>query len=153
MGGSWSTNWGESLTLSAESSGASSTYPIEAYGDSFILMQNPADDAYNPSKWTKVEYATDGDDFGYCMTVYDGSSAKAAPTSDTSAFYDAANTTPGQRLQPHDCVAGVRRRATMTTRRGAADACSLNFLLCCRCCRFVVVVETECVCVMRCDDT
>jgi hypothetical protein len=100
IAGSWTTNWGSSLTIDAtswasESSWGSSTYAIEAYGANFALMQNPADDAYNPSKWTKMEFTVDGTDFNYCQSIYSGATATAALTADTSSFYDAANMTAG----------------------------------------------------------
>jgi hypothetical protein len=100
IAGSWMTNWGSALEISSSSwssvsSWGSSLYAVEAYGASFVLMQNPADDSYNPSKWSKIEFTMDGSDFSYCTTVFDGASAAAALTTDTSAFYDATNATAG----------------------------------------------------------
>lgn len=107
--GSWTTNWDEAITISgtewsAVSGDTTTTYRVEAYGvrnpsdpksHHFMLMQNAADAAYNPSKWTLVEYHKDGAKFGYCMSVYDGASAKAALTKDTSSIYDKADATAG----------------------------------------------------------
>jgi hypothetical protein len=103
IAGNWKTNWDETLSISAteckgKGSGADAkefAYRIEAYGESFILMQNPADSEYNPSKWTLVEFKKSGSEFSYCMSVYDGANAVAALTKDTSSIYDAANSASG----------------------------------------------------------
>jgi hypothetical protein len=104
--GSWSDNWGITITINAthwksEASWGTSTYSILAYGASFYLMQNPSDDAYNPDKWTVVQFhpSTAGgsvaNGFGYCMAVYNGASAKAAMEIDTATIYDASNAASG----------------------------------------------------------
>merc|ERR1719240_26746 len=94
--GEWTTDYDEQLSISStawtsKSEHGDSSYKIEAYGASFVLMQNPEDAAYNPGKWSKVEFHTVGNGFGYCFSVYDGGSATAALTKDSSKIYDASN--------------------------------------------------------------
>ena len=106
IAGKWSTNYGSTLTISesewkSESSYGNSVHQILAFGKNFVLMQNPADDEYNPSKWTKVEYHTSGADFGFCMSVYSGETAGAALMTDTSTIYNKANATAGCNGFPH----------------------------------------------------
>lgn len=98
--GSYSDNFGAALTVNettwmSVSSWGTSLYDVEAYGDSYIIMQNDADATYNPSKWTKVEIGTTSTGFTYCMTLYDADSAEAALITVTSSFYDVANSTAG----------------------------------------------------------
>ena len=99
--GTWATNFGATLTISngawesVHESWGTSIYRIEAYGDNWVLMQNSADDTWNPSKYSKVEWHTSGSGFGYCISVYDGSDSVSALSADTSAIYDAANATNG----------------------------------------------------------
>jgi hypothetical protein len=94
--GSWTTNWGQALTISAtEWKEDDTTRVITAYGGNYALMQNPADAEYNPSQWTKVEFHKVGDGFGYCYSVYDGASATAALMKDTSKIYDSADADKG----------------------------------------------------------
>jgi hypothetical protein len=100
IAGTWTTDWGSTLTITAtewasSSSWGDSTYTIEAYGANFVLMQNPADDAYNPSLWTLVQFHTVGDGFGYCMSVYNGATSAAALMTDTSSIYTSSNATAG----------------------------------------------------------
>jgi hypothetical protein len=103
IAGSWNDNWGGSMTITAdEYKSGDSTYQIEAYGANFILMQNPADDAYNPSKWTKMEFHTVGSGFGFCMSVYNGDTATSAlMTATIGTTYIAANATHGCNGFPH----------------------------------------------------
>jgi len=98
--GSWTTNWNEALTVSStewhiKSDTYESKYKVEAWGKDFILMQNPKDDSYNPSKWSKVQFHKKGDGFGYCISVYDASTAAAALKKDTSSLYDAKDDAKG----------------------------------------------------------
>merc|ERR1712196_764934 len=82
------------ITATTWTSG-SSVYNIELYTDAIIVMQNPADATYNPSKWTKVEWHASGSGFGYCQSVYDGETAAAALAADTSSIYDATDASAG----------------------------------------------------------
>jgi len=86
IAGKWADNWGgkheitatEWIKTSSADPPVSVSYPIEAYGGNFILYQNPADDEYNPSKWVLTEFHMIGNDFGYCISVYNGATAMAA---------------------------------------------------------------------------
>jgi hypothetical protein len=100
LAGTWTTNFGSTLTItSAEwkssSSWGTSVYRIEAYGANWVLMQNPADDSYNPSKWSLVQFHDSGDGIGYCTSIFDGVSVAATLNTDTSALYVATNATHG----------------------------------------------------------
>jgi hypothetical protein len=75
------------------------SYKIEAWGAitspsaeylpaGWILMQNPADDKYNPSKWTKVHWHTVGSGIGYCMAIYDGETRASTLKKDLTGIYD-----------------------------------------------------------------
>jgi hypothetical protein len=87
--GTYDTNWGSTFTVTATMVDSST---IEAWGDSWILAQNAADDAYNPSLWSLFKFHTNGSgQLGYCQIVYNGATAAAALTADISASYDAAN--------------------------------------------------------------
>jgi hypothetical protein len=87
--GTFNDNWGSTFTVTATEVGGRT---IEAWGDSWILAQNAADDAYNPSLWSLFKFHTnDGGQLGYCQIVYNGATAAAALTADISASYNAAN--------------------------------------------------------------
>ena len=95
------TNWNQYLAFPTSSSYlsissyGSSMYDVTTEGSGYLIMQNPADDAYNPSKWSKLEwFGTDGG-FAYCTTVYNADSASAAESTDTSSIYDTANAASG----------------------------------------------------------
>ena len=49
----------------------------------------PADDSYNPSKYSLLEFHAVGSGFGYCTSTYGHASPVAAFTTDTSAIYNA----------------------------------------------------------------
>ena len=97
--GTWSTNYGAVYTVNATytasvASWGNSEHKIEAYGADFILAQNPADDAYNPSLWTLTKFHAVGTGYGMCSIVYNGATAPAALTADVSA-YDGTNAASG----------------------------------------------------------
>jgi hypothetical protein len=100
MIGSWTTNFGSNLTVTASawtsvSSYGTSTYRIEAYGNNYILAQNSASNSYNPSLWSLFRFhATSGGSYGFCQIVYNGATAPAALTGDVSA-YNASNAASG----------------------------------------------------------
>jgi hypothetical protein len=108
--GSWKDNYGAEITITEDEYKTKSTYngvtsesvyKILAFGANFLLMQNPADASYNPSKWTKQEFHMVGNDFGYCQSVYDGADAVTALEKDTTAVYLSANATHGCDGFPH----------------------------------------------------
>lgn len=101
--GSWTDNYNQKIVISASEwkVGDSSPHKIEAYGDSWILMQNPADAAYNPSKWSLVQWHKKGNDWAWCTSVYDGASAKATLTKNTATIYDSSNAATGCNGFPH----------------------------------------------------
>jgi hypothetical protein len=107
IAGTYSTNYGSTLTLDAarwvsvDGNDNEATWAIEAYGNNFVLMQNAPDAAYNANKWTKVNFHTVGSGFGFCMSVYNGDTAVAAITTDTAAIYSATNATAGCNGFPH----------------------------------------------------
>ena len=84
MIGTWTTNFGSNLTVTASawtsvSSYGTSTYRIEAYGNNYILAQNSASNSYNPSLWSLFRFhATSGGSYGFCQIVYNGATAPAA---------------------------------------------------------------------------
>jgi len=103
IAGKWTDNWGVELEITATewktTSGdpkVTTSYPIEAYGADFVLYQNPADAAYNPSKWVLTEFHMIGNDFGYCMSVFNGATAAAAlGGGGLAAGYNASDATGG----------------------------------------------------------
>ena len=104
IAGKWADNWGgkheitatEWIKTSSADPPVSVSYPIEAYGGNFILYQNPADDEYNPSKWVLTEFHMIGNDFGYCMSVFNGATAAAAlGGGGLAAGYNASDATGG----------------------------------------------------------
>jgi hypothetical protein len=106
--GTWTDNYGSTLTITAEqwvstsASGTASTYDITMYGAKFMLAQNGAANAYNPSKWTKMQFHMIGTNkFGFCQTVYDGATEMGALTTATSAIYDATDAATGCNGFPH----------------------------------------------------
>jgi hypothetical protein len=105
--GGWNDNFGAKLTINAthwasEASWGSSVYRILAWGNDFVLMQNPSDDTYNPSKWTYVQFhSVAGGGIGFCMSVYDGADQAATLATDTTNIYAAANSTHGCNNFPH----------------------------------------------------
>jgi hypothetical protein len=106
IAGSWKTNYDQTLTLTATSwttkgKDSESVYKIEAFGKNFVLMQNPSDAKYNPSKWTKVEFHTVGDGFGYCMSIFAGETGPETMSTSTKTIYNSANATAGCNGFPH----------------------------------------------------
>ena len=102
IAGKWADNWGgkheitatEWIKTSSADPPVSVSYPIDAYGDNFILYQNPADDEYNPSKWVLTEFHMIGNGFGYCISV--GATAAAAHRGGgIAAGYNASDATSG----------------------------------------------------------
>ena len=52
--------------------------------------------AYNPSEWVLTEFHMIGNDFGYCMSVYNGATAAAAlGGGGLAAGYNASDATGG----------------------------------------------------------
>lgn len=69
---------------------------INSYGEGYLIMQNPKDDAYNPSLWSKVNFhdvTTAG--FAYCTTVYNAPTATDALLMGGPAMYDPTNANGG----------------------------------------------------------
>jgi hypothetical protein len=98
--GAWTTNFGADMTVTStklysKASYGTSSYNIEAWGDGWILAQNAATNTYNPGKWSLFQYHTSGSDYGYCQTIYDGESAIAVLSADTSTLYDSSDATTG----------------------------------------------------------
>lgn len=98
--GTWTDNYGATITINATTyesvaSWGTSPYEILAYGADWILMQNSADDSYNPSKWTLVKHHPVGSGFGFCMVIYNSESPALALATDLTGMYDAANSTHG----------------------------------------------------------
>ena len=95
--GNWKTNYDQKITISATEWKVDDKTPskIEAFGDNFLLYQNPADDQYNPSKWSLINWHKAGNDWAYCTTVFDGATSVAALTKDVSAIYDKTNAATG----------------------------------------------------------
>lgn len=107
VAGSWSTNFGSTLTINEntwtrEASYGTSVYRINTWGTNYVLMQNPSDDEYNPDLWTKVDFHMIGTTFGYCMSVYNGADAIAALTTDVTTIWRSANATHGCNGFPHE---------------------------------------------------
>jgi hypothetical protein len=106
--GTYNDDWSNVVTVNEttwESVGTygTSSYTVLAYGANHILMQNSADNSYNPSLWTKMEVGTTNmpTSFTFCQTVYNGASAEAAFLTSTSSSYDVANSTAGCNGFPH----------------------------------------------------
>jgi hypothetical protein len=109
IAGAWTTNWDESLQITEETyTNGDAAYPVEAFGASYLLMQNPDDDAYNPSKWTKMEFhPLSADSYGFCLSVYDGADATAALTAATASIYNASDAGTGCNGFPHSIMTRV----------------------------------------------
>jgi len=92
--GHYMTDWGTAITVTSTTWYSMSSYgdsasAIDSYGANYVIMQNPADDAYNPSKWSKVEWHGEGAaGFSYCTTVYDATTKEEALNRDTDDIYD-----------------------------------------------------------------
>ena len=102
IAGSWLGNYGSQLTVTdstwtSVASWGTSVYTILLYTSSMIIMQNPADDAYNPSLWTKVEYhGSSAAGFSYCMSVYNAPTYQAAiSTATLGTVYNSSNAASG----------------------------------------------------------
>jgi hypothetical protein len=102
LAGSWTSNWGTAFTISdnvwhESSSWGSSTYTILGYTPTYLIVQNPSTDAYNPSLWSKIEFhnrvASVG--FRYCTTVYDAATWAAAYSTATTTIYNTSNAAAG----------------------------------------------------------
>jgi len=66
-------------TWFSSASWGNNTFSILFYIPGMIIAQNAADDAYNPSKWSKFQFhdLTSGG-FSYCQTVFSGETWRAA---------------------------------------------------------------------------
>jgi hypothetical protein len=110
LAGRWLGNYGSSLVVNntmwlSHASWGTSHYTITQHTASHIIMQNPADDSYNPSLWSKIEYHALGDGtYGYCTSVYDGATEAAALATDTSAIYNASDAAAGCNGFPHSII-------------------------------------------------
>jgi hypothetical protein len=98
--GAWTSNYNNDITITSttwysKSSYGTSSYNIETWGDGWILAQNAATNTYNPSKWSIFHYHTSGSGYGFCQTIYDGASADAVLSADTSTLYDSADAAKG----------------------------------------------------------
>ena len=102
LAGSWTSDWGTAFTISdhvwhESSSWGSSTYTILGYTPTYLIVQNPSTDAYNPSLWSKIEFhnrvASVG--FRYCTTVYDAATWAAAYSTATTTIYNTSNAAAG----------------------------------------------------------
>jgi len=98
--GEWLTNFGSNMSITSTSITTASSWGttvmrIEALGNTFALIQMPADDAYNPSKYALLEFHAVGNGFGYCTSTYGHTTAAAAFTTDTSAVYNASESGAG----------------------------------------------------------
>jgi hypothetical protein len=97
----WVGNYGTQFTITDDhwyeaSEWGTSTYTIFAYTSTYAILQNPADDSYNPGKWTKVEYhKVSSEGFHFCKTKYDAASWKEAYAEDTSAVYNTSDADAG----------------------------------------------------------
>lgn len=87
--GSYTDNSQGKLTVTATTWKAddNTAHQIEAHAPNFILMQNPADDDSNPSKWSLIEFHKVPDGWAYCTSVNNGDTAKNTFLKDTSAIY------------------------------------------------------------------
>jgi hypothetical protein len=99
--GHYMTNWGTAITVTADAWFSMSSYgtsesDIDSFGANYIIMQNPADDAYNPSKWSKVQWHGAGaTGFSFCTTVYSAATKEAALLENTYATYDPTDAAAG----------------------------------------------------------
>ena len=92
VGGTWLTDYNATVAISddvwySSADYGTSAYTVELYTPTFAVLQNPADDAYNPSLFTKVMWhAAEGGGWAYCMVVYDAATAAEALTADDAAY-------------------------------------------------------------------
>ena len=107
--GNWKTNFNEKIAISATEwkNGDKTASKIEAFGDGWILKQNPADDKWNPSKWQLINWHKVGNDYAYCTSVMSGATAAAALTTDVSSIYDKANSASGCNGFPHSIMSAA----------------------------------------------
>jgi hypothetical protein len=98
--GAWTSNYNNDITITSttfydKSSYGTNVFNIEKWGDGWILAQNAATNAYNPSKWSIHHFHTSGSGYGYCQSITDGASADAVLSTDMSTVYDASNAATG----------------------------------------------------------
>ena len=79
------------------SSWGSSTYMILGYTPTYLIVQNPSTDAYNPSLWSKIEFHNRVASVGFrsCTTVYDAATWAAAYSTVTTTIYNTSNAAAG----------------------------------------------------------
>jgi hypothetical protein len=94
--GKYNDNYKDTLTVTATKWGANT---MEAYGPAFALYQNAADDEYNPSKWSRIDFhtMTGGPAYGYCTSIYNAATAEEAYLFDAvgTGTYNVSNAASG----------------------------------------------------------
>ena len=100
--GTYKSNFGSYITITDSSwySGSSwgkSVSSVKKITGGYIITQNSATDAYNPSKFVKNEYhaATAPAKMSYCSSKYDATTQAEAESFDTKDIYDKTNTATG----------------------------------------------------------
>lgn len=76
ISGTWTSNFDEVYTFSEETIESEySTYTVVAIGDDYVICQNDADDAYNPSLYSKFVFTNISDgNFNYCQSFFSAES-------------------------------------------------------------------------------
>ena len=114
LDGTWLTDYNATVAISddvwySSADYGTSAYTVELYTPTFAVLQNPADDAYNPSLFTKVMWhAAEGGGWAYCMVVYDAATAAEALTADDAA-YDSEDAATGCGDFPHTVMTAHNR--------------------------------------------
>lgn len=76
ISGTWTSNFDEEYTFSEETiESPYSTFIVVAIGDDYIICQNDADDAYNPSLYSKFVFTNiTAGNFNYCQSFFNAAS-------------------------------------------------------------------------------
>jgi len=90
--GTWKTNFGSHVTITdttwyTVSSWGKSANDVKKITGGYVITQNAATDAFNPSKFVKNEYHTIATGWAYCSSVFDAATLAAAEAKDTTAIY------------------------------------------------------------------
>jgi len=102
LAGRWMGNFGTSFVinntmwLEVGSSGSESHITVTKFTSTYAILHLPADDSWNPSKYAKAEFHSNGDGtYGMCKSVFSAGTAKLAINTDTSTIYNSSNAAGG----------------------------------------------------------
>ena len=92
--GSWTDNWGTSLSITNTVYTSGTTeHAIELYTATYFVYKVPTTAEYNPGTYSKIQFHTVGNGFGYCTSVYGAATAHEALT--TVGVYNSSDASGG----------------------------------------------------------